>query len=183
MKLTKYLKTVPVLVGVALVALGLVAIIAPRTVVKVLPLLLGLVVLILGLYELFTGFDKSAGLNLLGMPRFLQGVINIAVGAVLVFNRSLSVMFLGVVLGLWGIISGGISLRTAFAWRKKGARASLWDGFLKIVIGVVMLAFPFGGMAAWAAVLGWFSLFAGISVLISAYFFHRYMDGNGPFLP
>lgn len=172
MKNAKLVCALPVTAGVLLVILGLFAILAPALVVKILPITLGLFVLAFGVYELTTGYRKRAAEPLF-LPRCVQGIASVAVGLVLVLNRKLSVMFLGVVLGFWGIVSGVISLRMTAQYRKQNLPGSYWDGVLKIVLGCVMLAFPFGGMAAWTAVLGWFALFAGICALVSSYFLYK----------
>ena len=178
----KQWKWIPILAGLVLTALGLLAMLFPSHVVKVLPMVLGVAVLGLGIYELCTGVEKNADTNVLGMPRFLQALVNLAVGLVLVLNRSVSVAFLGVVLGLWSIISGILSVRAAWLYRTTYLRTSYFDGAFKIIIGVLMLLRPFGTMAAWTAVLGWFTLFVGISVLVSAFYISKASE-NTRYLP
>ncbi|MEG2286643.1 MAG: DUF308 domain-containing protein, partial [Ruthenibacterium sp.] len=143
-----------------------------QRVVQILPLLLGLVLLALGLWDSYNGFC-SGGKTPLGLPRFAQGILDIMVAMVLILNRGVSVAFLGVVLGLWAAISGLISVRMAWGVRHTYGVPAFIDGGLKLVVGLFMMARPFGGMKAWVAMLGVFAVFTGISIVISTFYWNR----------
>lgn len=176
MKNFRSIKWLSVTVGAALIALGAVAIIWPQVIVNGLPVLIGIALLCLGVFELVNGVQHRS-VTPLGVPVLLQGIVNVAVGCVFLFNSNVSVVFVGVVLGLWAVVSGIVSLRGAFLRRGTGAFGySCVDGALKLLVGLLLVFHPFGGIAAWMVVLGIFFVFVGISVVVSALTFGRLLN-------
>ncbi len=176
MKDFRSIKWISITVGTALIALGAIVIIWPQFIVNAVPMLIGVALLCLGVFELLNGMHHRS-VTALGVPVLLQGIVNIAVGCVFLFNSNVSVVFVGVVLGLWALVSGIVSLRGAFLRRCMGAFGySCIDGVLKILVGLLLVIHPFGGIAAWMVVLGIFFVFVGISVVISALTFGRLLN-------
>lgn len=163
---------IPALGGLLMSAMGTVAMLRPQGVVQILPIVLGAVLVGLGIWDIYTGFSKG-GQTSFGLPRCMQGIIDIIVGMVLVLNRSVSVAFLGVVLGLWAFVSGVLSVRMAWSVRHTYGVTAFIDGGLKLCVGAAMMASPLGGMKAWVAILGLFGIFTGVSVIVSTFYWNK----------
>lgn len=180
----KRMKWLPLTAGALLCAFGLLAILRPAGVVKILPVCIGAAILTLGVCELAAGFG-ARGIQpraVCGMWR-LHGGVNCAVGLVFLLNRTLSLIFIAVTLGVWSILFGLLRLRDALqrraACRPWGGCAA--DAAAKLAIGAGMLASPLAGMALWTICIGVFFLFAGASVIYSALYLDRLPHDFGDF--
>lgn len=170
----KRLKWLPVTAGALLCLVGLAALIWPVQVMSILPLVVGLAVLCLGAVEL-SGTFAMRGKGGREGPPLLQGIASVAVGLVLLFNRRVSLVFMGVVLGLWALVCGALRLRDALSRRCAGESwgSCALDAGLKLALGVFMLLHPIGSMALWTQMIGAFFLIAGGSVIFSALYLDR----------
>ena len=180
----KQMKWLPLTAGALLCALGLLAMLWPTGVVKILPVCIGAAILTLGVCELAAGLaaSRTQPRAVSGMQR-LHGGVNIAVGLVLLLRRTLSLVFIAVTLGVWSILFGLLRLRDALrrraACRPWGGCAA--DAAAKMIVGAGMLASPLASMALWTAFLGAFFLFAGVSVIYSALYLDRLPHDFGDF--
>ena len=117
----KHMKWLPLAGGALLCVLGLTALVWPGRVAKILPLCIGAAILGLGLCEVASGFlAKSFLPEYIPGMRKLQGFVNVAVGLVFLLNRTLSLMFIAVVLGVWAVAFGALRLRDALRRRASG---------------------------------------------------------------
>ena len=108
----KHMKWLPLAGGALLCVLGLTALVWPGRVAKILPLCIGAAILGLGLCEVASGFlAKSFLPEYIPGMRKLQGFVNVAVGLVFLLNRTLSLMFIAVVLGVVRPASHGAAVR------------------------------------------------------------------------
>ena len=172
----KHMKWLPLAGGALLCVLGLTALVWPGRVAKILPLCIGAAILGLGLCEVASGFlAKSFLPEYIPGMRILQGFVNVAVGLVFLLNRTLSLMFIAVVLGVWGVAFGAQRLRDALRRRASGQPwgCCAGDAAVKFAVGIFMLASPLGSMAAWTVMVGLFFLFVGASVIFSAVYLDR----------
>ena len=180
----KQMKWLPLTAGALLCLFGLAALAWPRNLVRLLPAAIGVAILVLGACELAAGFAARGAQPryIVGMHR-LHGGVNIAVGLVLLFNRTLSLVFICITLGVWALLFGLLRLRDAL--RRRAARqpwgGCLADAVAKLVIGGAMLASPLGGLAVWTVLVGLFFLFVGVSVICSALYLDRLPHDFGDF--
>ena len=162
----KHMKWLPLAGGALLCVLGLTALVWPGRVAKILPLCIGAAILGLGLCEVASGFlAKSFLPEYIPGMRKLQGFVNVAVGLVFLLNRTLSLMFIAVVLRLRD------ALRRRASGQPWGCCAG--DAAVKFAVGIFMLASPLGSMAAWTVMVGLFFLCVGASVIFSAVYLDR----------
>lgn len=170
----KRMKWLPVGAGALLCVLGLASLLWPAALVRLLPILIGLAVLVLGTAEIaYRLAMRAAGDG--GGPPLLQGAAALAVGLVLLLNRDVSMVFMGLVLGLWALISAGFRLHTLVQLRRAGLPwgSVALDAGLKLLLAVFMLARPVKTMTLWAQLVGVFFLIIGVSVIVSALYFDR----------
>lgn len=170
----KRMKWLPAGAGALLCALGLAALIRPMAVMSPLPVLIGLCVLVLGVTEVaYRLCLRAAGEE--GGPPLLQGLAALAVGVVLLLNRSVSIVFLGVVLALWlfvsAVLRGRLAVQRARAGLPWGSLAA--DGGLKLLLALFMLLRPVKSMSLWTQILGAAFLITGVSVILSALYFDK----------
>ena len=173
----RFWKWIPAVGGALTLLLGTWAAVWPQQAVQLLPILLGLGVLALGACHVSACVrEKSLAVaGPMGIPHAAQGAADLAVGIVLVANRSVSVTFLGAALGLWAVVCGVLSLRAAWQLRRDPyLRGSVGDGVVKIVVGVLMLLWPFGSMTLWTRLVGVLLMIAGASALVSALMFQHF---------
>lgn len=180
----KQMKWLPLTAGALLCAFGLLAMLRPAGVVKILPVCIGAVILILGVCELAAGFAaKSAQPRAVSGMQRLRGGVNLAVGLVFLLNRTLSLIFIAVTLGVWSILFGLLRLRDAL---RRRAASRPWggcaaDAAAKLATGAGLLASPLASMALWTVLIGAFFLFAGASVIYSALYLDRLPHDFGDF--
>lgn len=170
----KRMKWLPVGAGGLLCALGLAALLRPAAVMQLLPILLGLCTLALGVAEVAYRLSLRAAGRQEGPP-LLQGAAALAVGLVLLLNRSVSLVFLCVVLALWLAVSAALRVRLAVRQARAGQPfgSLAADGALKAVLAVFMLLRPVKSMTLWTQVLGAVVLVTGLSVALSALYFDK----------
>ena len=180
----KHMKWLPLTAGALLCLLGLTALFRPMWVAEILPLCIGVAILCLGASELAESFAQKghAPRYIVGMSR-LHGVVNIAVGLVFLFNRTVTLLFIAVTLGLWAAAFGFLRLADARRRRVAGVpwRGCAVDAAAKLVIGVAILASPFTSVKVWTIMTGIFFLVVGVSVISSALFLDRLPHDFGDF--
>ena len=180
----KRMKWLPLTAGALLCAFGLFALLRPAGVAKMLSVCIGAVILTLGVSELAAGFAaRNTQPRAVSGAQRLRGGVNVAVGLVFLLNRTLSLIFIAVTLGVWCILFGLMRLRDTLqrraACRPWGGCAA--DAAAKLAIGAGMLASPLAGMAVWMIFIGLFFLFAGASVIYSALYLDRLPHDFGEF--
>lgn len=167
MELYKRWKWALVIAGAILISTGLVAILLPQTVMHILPILLGVTLIIVGLCELAYAIGVKE-YSAKDPFKLIQGAVSICVGLVFVIKLNVSLAFLGIVLGLWVIISAG--LKAALAKRQHKAKlpfaAIAVDAVVRLGVGAFMMFNPFGSLAAWTMLTGLVFAAAGIGLII-----------------
>lgn len=168
--------------SIGLLILGAIVMLFPSFSASLLPLTIGVGVLIYGVFELCLTF-AGQGQTALGLPRPVLGVIFIAVALVMIFNRTLSLVYIAVVFGMWSLVSGVMRIRAAFISVEKGRERNFGciDGVLRLLLGGLVLIQPFASAVAWSFVLGVFLLCAGVSTLITSLWFRK-LTQNTPYL-
>ena len=142
MKFFRGTRWLPILAGGMLALLGFVCTLYPGVMADLFPLLAGVCVLALGLGEGAFGFTlRKTGGD--GGPLLLQGVVNVAVGCVLLLNQNVSKVFIAVLLAIWVFVAGVLRARTAWRLARRGRRwgAVAVDAFVKCALGVVCLLY------------------------------------------
>lgn len=167
MELFKRWKWALVIAGAILTCMGLVSILLPEVVIHILPIFLGITVIIVGVCELAYAIGVKEYTSK-GPFKLIQGGVSIAVGLVFVIKQNVSLAFLGIVLGLWVLISAG--LKVALAMRQAKAQLPyvtiVVDAVVRGIIGVFMMFNPFGSLAAWAMLVGLVFVSAGIGLMV-----------------
>lgn len=170
--------------GFALIAAGIIGLIARSHVVQILPVLVSIPLFALGVQRIYSGVQyrrlcaqaKRRNLPvpmdaayLQGAPSILQGVINLAMCGVLLFNRQVSLLFLGILLGLWLLITGGMSLYMGWTAREQTGVWGFLDGGAKVLLALYTLCLPLRSLTVFITLLSLSALVAGIGTVISGW--------------
>ncbi|MEG0616094.1 MAG: DUF308 domain-containing protein [Oscillospiraceae bacterium] len=176
MELFKRWKWALIAAASILIAVGLIAIIVPSTVMHILPIFLGITLLIVGIFEIAYSIGIKEYTSI-GPFKLIQGGVSIAVGLVFIIKQSVSLAFLGIVLGLWALISAG--LKFALALRQHKAQCPyigiVVDAVLRACVGLFMMFNPFGSLAAWTLLAGILFVSAGLGLLVWTIYISRHI--------
>ncbi|NCC06622.1 MAG: hypothetical protein EOM30_00935 [Clostridia bacterium] len=166
MKTYRKLVWVPILIGTVIALAGASAVIWPEVLIKILPISLGLLALLYGAVHIALALAWKELTP--ASPRVVGGVAAIVVGLVFIINRALSVAFIGVLIGLFAVVSGVI--RAVYTWKNRPSDGTFMyaviNSALRVIIGLLMLFNPFASMAALAVLIGVYLVFTGISIII-----------------
>lgn len=137
-----------ILVGIALIALGILAIIFRAQIVAVVSTILkwiaGGILITSGIFMIVAFIrDKSKVYSL------IIGILAVIAG-ILMFIFNLVIILLAVFIGISLLLNGGLKIREAVAASKVKAKMwylSLIIGIINLILGVLILVYPFIGMA------------------------------------
>lgn len=155
-------------VGIALLAVGILVFIYPARSYLDLSVLFGWLILFSGVMEVVLAarsrhFVTGRGWMLAG------GIIEIILGAILIFNVALSAVTLPIFLGFWLLMRGFSTIGLASDMHVLGIRGSGWTvltGVLLLICSLWMLLQPLAfGTTAVVVWVGLSLLFAGISTV------------------
>ena len=155
MKKKNPLLAFPISASIIILLLGLFLILWPNEVISLFPPLIGAVLSIAGiitiLHAILTFKDASS-------PWFklMQGIINLAVGLVFIFNNNVSLAFLTILFGVYTLISAVAQLLYTIQnlFSKKQWVNNLLESLFQFVLGALLLFGTFSGYALWARLLG-----------------------------
>lgn len=152
--------------GCASVVLGFLVLAWPDVTIRAAAVLLAVQILLYGLFSLaqaVVGDSGEAGRRAL---LALLGVVGLIVGVLLLRELTHTIELLALLVGLFWIVGGVITLAMAFFEGDRPARGvRMLTGALGVAAGVVVLAFPNLSLLVLAAILGiWLVLFGALTV-------------------
>lgn len=102
--------------------------------------------------------------------RLLHGIIAIAAAAFVVVSPVKTILFLGLLLGSYWVMTGILQLLVAIDLRKaiKGELLLIAVGILSIIVGGILMLHPFTGLVALAQVIGILNIALGIILALLA---------------
>jgi uncharacterized membrane protein HdeD (DUF308 family) len=149
-----------VILGIILLALGIVILLFPETSYITMSVLFGIIIALSGIMYICMGFQK----NLKGRGWLLVGgVVELALGIYLTFTPALSALTLPLVLGFWLLFKGFSLLGLTFSKRSgedAGWGLAVFSGAMLILCGMIILLQPL--LYGAEAVILW----TGISLII-----------------
>ena len=102
--------------------------------------------------------------------RLLHGLIAIAAAAIAIVMPAKTILVLGLLLGLYWIMTGVLEVLVAIDLRKaiKGELLLIGAGILSVIVGAVLVVHPFTGLIALAQVIGVLNIALGIILALLA---------------
>jgi uncharacterized membrane protein HdeD (DUF308 family) len=155
--------------GVITLATGIAVLILPGRTLLVVAVLFGVQLIVTGIFRFGAAFaaDESGAQRVL---LALLGVFSLIVGLYAVRHIFITLLALGLLLGIFWVVSGTIELFNAIQHRTMGSRA--WTalmGVLSIVAGLVLLAYPGLSLLTLAILLSVWLVVLGLMEITAAF--------------
>ncbi len=152
--------------GCVSLVLGVAALIWPGRTLDVVAVLFALQILVYGVFyvaQAIAAEDIDGGRRVLVA---LIGVVALVVGVLMLRDVTHTIGILALLLGLFWIVDGVVTIVSAFVGRARPGRGlALLAGFLGIVAGIVVLAFPDLSLTVLVLVLGiWLLVFGALTI-------------------
>ena len=149
-RMIRWVRWILVIVGLLGVAVGIIVLAEPHNGLASLAVITGVFLLIDGIIttasSLFTGGERR-------VMSVVSGVVSLLVGVLLIRHPVNSVVAIGLLLGLWLIVSGAIRLVETFEVRH-GRGWWLLVSVLEIAAGIVLVSSPHIAVATLALLVG-----------------------------
>jgi uncharacterized membrane protein HdeD (DUF308 family) len=150
--------------GIAAIALGVLAFVAPAQTLTVL-------IAVFAVYAIFDGaLAIMAGLGTAARHRWwliIGGVAGIAVGLLTIASPGTTALALVLLIGAWAIVTGVAEVVAAYTLRDFITREWLLalSGVVSVAFGIYLLAAPGSGILAVLFLIGYYAIFSGIVYL------------------
>lgn len=170
-----------------LFAFGVITVIAaiavlawPGPTLLVIAILVGIQLVVLGIFRFVAAFgpDLTAGARILYA---LLGVLSLIIGLYALRHVLLTLLALGLLLGIFWVVNGAVELFTALSHREVRHRG--WTsvlGLLSILAGLVLLAYPGLSLVALSLIVGIWLLVFGLMEISVAMRLRSAAHGHGP---
>jgi len=133
----------PLAFGVLTTVAGIAALVWPGITLLAAAVVFGVQLIVAGIYRLVAGFASTDGTIATRVLLALLGILSLIVGLYAVRHVLLTIVALGLLLGIFWVANGVIELFTAISHRNMAGREwRMVMGTLSIVAGVILLAIP-----------------------------------------
>ena len=156
--------------GALAVAFGLYALIAPGLALATLIMVFGAMVLVAGILSIVAGLRRQANQRPVGAI-VVEGIVCIAFGLLALLKPgATAVAWLYVVSG-FAVVSGVLHIAAGVRLRREwpGEWVLIFNGILTVVFGILMVLLPWAGLLSLIWLIGAYSLFFGILLLVTAF--------------
>jgi uncharacterized membrane protein HdeD (DUF308 family) len=155
--------------GLLGVIFGIIALVMPVVTILALVLLFSAYMLVDGCFALYTAVRAMRRRDSWGMP-LLQGIVNIAAGAVAFLWPGITVVVFVILLAAWAIVSGCLMLTAAYNVEGRYGRGWLaFGGIVSLLYGLLMILAPLLGAVVLTWWLGAYSLVFGVALIVLAF--------------
>ena len=165
--------------GSIAVLFGLIALGSPGITIAVIMILFGVYALGDGTLALYAAW-RAHDLRVRWWGLLLEGLAGTALGLVAMFWPAGSAMVFVYIVSAWAIVTGLLELGTAIALRKElpGEWALATGGAASLALGLFLAARPAAGAIGIVWLLGVYSIFFGMIVLVLALRLRRWAHGE-----
>jgi uncharacterized membrane protein HdeD (DUF308 family) len=155
--------------GVFAIIFGLVALLLPGATILSLVLIFSAYMLVDGIFAIISAVRAARRNRRWGML-VLEGIVDIATGAVAFLLPTITVLAFVLLMGAWAIVSGGLMFASAFRLRRRYGRWWLaLGGLASLIFGVLLIASPLVGAVVLTWWLGAYALVFGTVLLVLAF--------------
>lgn len=151
-----------VIIGVCSLVAGAILVAKPSNSLATLAVVFGIFLLLDGVIELIESFGHSVENR--GLAAVI-GILGIVIGIILIRHPTHAVTAIGLLIGIWLVATGAVSLARAIA---TGSWGLLWllIAVLKIAVGIAIIAEPHIGYATLAVLSGIWLIVNGICAIV-----------------
>lgn len=156
--------------GIITVLAGIAVLVWPGRTLVVIAVLFGIQLIVTGIFRFVAAFaidDLSGGSRVL---MALLGVLSLIIGLYALRHVLITVLALGLLLGIYWVVSGAVELFTALSHRDMPSRGwAVFVGVLSILAGIVLLAYPGLSLLTLAVLVSVWLLIFGIMEISLAF--------------
>lgn len=158
--------------GILGIIFGLICLLTPGIAVQVFVILFAAYMLVDGVFAIFSGIRAARNGERWGLL-LLEGVVDLAAGAIAVLWPAITLVALIWVIAVWAIVSGALMLGAAFALNRDHGRWWLaLGGIASIIFGVLMVIEPLVGAVVLTMWIGAYAIVFGVVLLVLAFQLH-----------
>ncbi|MCQ4637354.1 DUF308 domain-containing protein [Anaerovorax odorimutans] len=171
----KKIKSLGIFLGILLILLGVVFIVFRRDIVEVLAMIVGICIIVIGAFKTIQALTSKSEVN--NKPMGVSvGIVLLALGIFILVNTNISIMMLGVVIGIFAFASAFDRFAVARERKRRGFKCgnTVLFGLVHILFGILMIYCSFAMMSFIVVLTGIYLLAAGIMVVLSTGYFFDY---------
>ena len=158
--------------GIFGILFGLICLLTPGVAVEVFVILFAAYMLVDGVFAIISGIKAARNGERWGML-ILEGIVDLAAGAVAVFWPAITLVALIWIVAIWAIVSGALMLGAAFTLNLDHGRWWLaLGGIASVIFGILLVVEPLIGAVVLTMWIGAYALVFGIFLLILAFQLH-----------
>jgi uncharacterized membrane protein HdeD (DUF308 family) len=158
--------------GILGIVFGLICLLNPTLAVEVFVILFAAYMLVDGVFSIFSGIKAASNGERWGLL-ILEGVVDLAAGAVAVLWPAITLVALVWVIAIWAIVSGGLMLAAAFGLNLSHGRWWLaLAGIASVIFGILLVIEPLIGAVVLTMWIGAYALVFGVVLLVLAFQLH-----------
>lgn len=146
------------------IGLGLSFLLNPNGMITTFSYLVGAVLIVYGIIEAINGIKVKKEFRF-GLLIIEDGVLNIIIGAILIFWPNLGPNMVMIILGLWIVLGGVIQLVIANKYKNNRSGRNL-RGILTLILGGFILFNPSDSVELFSMIVGFLSLVYGLFLLV-----------------
>ncbi|MEV6212053.1 DUF308 domain-containing protein [Kitasatospora sp. NPDC051914] len=152
----------PLSFGILTVLAGIVMLAWPEETTRVVAIIIGLQLLVAGVIRFVTAFTHDAGSGS-RVLYVLIALLSVLAGVLVLRHQLQTVGFLAIIVGLYWLLAGIVTLFVAISNRNAPGRGlSVFLGAIGVIAGIVVLAYPVESAVALARLLGLWLLLLGL---------------------
>jgi uncharacterized membrane protein HdeD (DUF308 family) len=158
--------------GVLGILFGLICLLTPGLALEVFVILFAAYMLVDGVFAIVSGIKAARNGERWGLL-ILEGIVDLAAGAVAVIWPAITLVALIWIVAIWAIVSGGLMLWAAFTLNLDHGRWWLaLGGIASLIFGVLLVIQPLIGAVVLTIWIGAYALVFGIFLLVLAFQLH-----------
>ncbi len=158
--------------GVLGILFGLICLLTPGLALEVFVILFAAYMLVDGVFAIASGIKAARNGERWGLL-ILEGIVDLAAGAVAVIWPAITLVALIWIVAIWAIVSGGLMLWAAFTLNLDHGRWWLaLGGIASLIFGVLLVIQPLIGAVVLTIWIGAYALVFGIFLLVLAFQLH-----------
>ena len=158
--------------GIMGIVFGLICLLTPGIAVEVFVILFAAYMLVDGVFAIASGIKAARNGERWGLL-ILEGIVDLAAGAVAVLWPAITLVALIWLVAIWAIVSGALMLGAAFTLKLDHGRWWLaLGGIASVIFGILLVIEPLIGAVVLTLWIGAYALVFGIFLLILAFQLH-----------
>ena len=159
--------------GIIAIAFGIILLAYTGATVKNLTIIVGLFAMIDGIVNVVLSIVLATRKERWGWT-LAWGLFGLLLGAIIISHPGVAVEVVAILAGIWAVVVGIAVLALAFDMPPMSGRGAVGVlGVLSIIIGIVILVYPFGSVYALSVLVAIYALIAGVFDLFLSFYVKR----------